>query len=156
MTQIRKGGKKGGDAASKKPSAEEAERGGEDELGEATLKPLSRTKIIRCAQLDHQNLDFEQTLKMRKTASLPNLMRRNKDVVQERSEENKRVNLTLGRRLPVDTSFLEGQQSVHIYSGQKLNTAELQKAAMRKQIEPHSATTMWTFSPIYNTQAFEF
>merc|ERR1740117_1804840 len=41
-----------------------------------------------------------------------------------------------------------------MYSGQKLNSAELQKKAMRAQMEKQEHNTLWTFSEDLNSGIF--
>lgn len=57
------------------------------------------------------------------------------------------------QRKQIDASFLDGMP-VHIYSGQKLSTTELQKAHLRAKMKEDEKKTMWTYSPDYNSGCF--
>merc|ERR550514_325360 len=54
----------------------------------------------------------------------------------------------------IDPSFLPEGAPVYIYSGQKLNSAELQKRQMRAQMEQQQHEKMWTYSAGYNSGCF--
>merc|ERR1719171_2674978 len=54
----------------------------------------------------------------------------------------------------VDPSFLPEGAPVYIYSGQKLNSAELQKRQMRAEMERQQHEKMWTYSAGYNSGCF--
>jgi hypothetical protein len=73
--------------------------------------------------------------------------------VKVASEQNTRFK----DKTPVDTSlFLDPEREVYIYSGQRFQSSDLQKQYMRSKMWPLQKTTMWTYSPIYNSCAFEF
>jgi len=64
----------------------------------------------------------------------------------------------LGKEKTID-ELADDEPLVHeifLYSGQKYASAELQKQYMRAQMWDHQEHAMWTYSPIYNTCAFEF
>jgi len=83
-------------------------------------------------------------------------MEANKAVLRELSQANAKVNATsrtVGPRKIVDASFLEGQP-VHIYSGQKCNSAELQKRALRAAMQGQEGQKLWTYSVGHNSGCF--
>mmetsp|Transcript_75743 Transcript_75743/g.202656 ORF Transcript_75743/g.202656 Transcript_75743/m.202656 type:complete len:382 (-) Transcript_75743:289-1434(-) len=75
---------------------------------------------------------------------------RNMAVVSARSAENAEKHKK--ERVPVDLSFLEGQE-VYMYSGQKLQSSELQLAYMRSTIQPDNTKNLYSYSD-YNSGAF--
>merc|ERR1719324_1016666 len=71
------------------------------------------------------------------------------------SEENVRLNHLTGKSKPKQTPFLDGRE-VHLYSGQKLNSAELQKDWLRKHMDREQDRKTYTYCPAYNSSNFEF
>merc|ERR1712139_240085 len=105
-------------------------------------------------QLDHWNKPYKQTLDMRKTVSETNLMTLNKQRVKERSDANTHLNHILNKRQPRQTPFLDGQE-VYLYSGQKHNCTEKQKAWMRETMSTQTPHTMYSYAPTYLSGTFE-
>lgn len=140
-----------------------AASGGEVEEQVSTLRPgalaeamsrdlTAKSSRRRKAHTDAQNTDFQATLALRKSASAPNFKKTNKEEITRRSEE---LAKTSGKSKQRDTPFLEGQQ-VYLYSGQKLNSAELQKAWMREHMDKEQKNASWTYCPDYLSCGFEF
>ncbi|CAD7942483.1 unnamed protein product [Amoebophrya sp. A25] len=116
---------------------------------------LNRTRAVRKSQLDMQNTAFEIAEDLRRSQSVPNMVRRNMTKVAEQSADNTRFKSM--SKVTLDTqTFLDPDAEVFIYSGQKLQSSELQKQYMRQQMWPLQEKFMWTYSPIYNSSAFEF
>jgi len=105
-------------------------------------------------QLDHWNKTFTGTLQMRKTVSAPSLLARNIERVKERSDANTHLNHILNKKQPRQTPFLDGEE-VFLYSGQKLNCCEKQKAWMRETMSTKDAHTVYSYAPAYGSQNFE-
>lgn len=105
--------------------------------------------------LDMTNRRYLQTLEMRKDSSLPDFTKQNREAVLARSQENVVLNDIMGKKRQRETPFLDGKQ-VHLYSGQKLNSAELQKDWMRQHMEHQQGSKTWTYSPAYSSSSFEF
>ncbi|CAD7939528.1 unnamed protein product [Amoebophrya sp. A120] len=120
-----------------------------------TASKRASEKMTRKAALDTQNTAFEVAEELRRTKSVPNLVRRNMAEVHQASEDNTRFKSMSKVTLDLET-FLDPQEEVFIYSGQKLQSSELQKQYMRAQMWPLQEKCMWTYSPIYNSSAFEF
>jgi len=114
-----------------------------------------RRNARRKAETDHRNADFQSTLELRKSASAPNFNTTNKQTLKLRSEEIARTNAALGKTKHRETPFLDGQE-VYLYSGQKLNSAELQKKWMREHMDKEQKTASWTYNPDYLSCGFEF
>lgn len=104
--------------------------------------------------LDQTNNHYEKHTELRKTASMQNFLKTNKELVRTQSEANVRLHDLLGKKRERETPFLEGE--VFLYSSQKLNSAELQKDWMRKHMEGHESEKVWSYNPIYMSQNFEF
>jgi len=120
----------------------------------AGTKKFQTRKTLK-AQLDQQNPTHEESIEIRATAEVQDFRTTNKKLVRAQSETNVRLNDMLGKKRERETPFIpEGQ--VYLYSTQKLNSAELQKDWMRKQMDGHSDKKMWSFSPTYMSQSFEF
>jgi hypothetical protein len=117
----------------------------------------SRRKIKLKNNLDMGNERYEDVLDLRKSASAPDFARENIDTLRSMSEENERLNHLMGKKRskPIQTPFLEGRE-VHMYSGQKLNSAELQKDWLRKHMDKEQNGKTYTYCPAYNSSAFEF
>jgi hypothetical protein len=106
-------------------------------------------------QLDMNNHSYNATLSMRKTVSAPNLIAVNKGRVKERSDANVHLNHILNKRQPRQTPFLNDGQEVFIYSGQKFNCVEKQKAWMRESMSTQQAHTMYSYAPAFASQDFQ-
>eukprot|EP00391_Amoebophrya_sp_Ameob2_P001228 CAMPEP_0179004542 /NCGR_PEP_ID=MMETSP0795-20121207/13366_1 /TAXON_ID=88552 /ORGANISM="Amoebophrya sp., Strain Ameob2" /LENGTH=1339 /DNA_ID=CAMNT_0020698823 /DNA_START=193 /DNA_END=4212 /DNA_ORIENTATION=+ len=144
------------DKAKEETIAQAAEDAGEG--GEFPSAPESKRKqerVTRKGALDMQNTAFEVAEELRRSASVPNLVRKNVQTVHAASEDNTRLKSMSKVVLDVET-FLDPAEEVFIYSGQKLQSSELQKQYMRKQMWDLQEKYMWTYSPIYNSSAFEF
>mmetsp|Transcript_75253 Transcript_75253/g.166229 ORF Transcript_75253/g.166229 Transcript_75253/m.166229 type:complete len:1206 (-) Transcript_75253:73-3690(-) len=120
--------------------------------GGGTIRFQSRKTLKE--GLDQTNQHYERHSELRKTASLQNFLKTNKELVRSQSEANVRLHDLLGRKRERETPFLEGE--VFLYSSQRLNSAELQKDWMRKHMEGHESEKVWTYNPIYMSQNFEF
>lgn len=97
----------------------------------------------------------EEHRKLKQSASAPNFISTNRSIVGQMSETNSKINDVLGKKRTRQTPFLEGQQ-VHLYSGQKFASVELQKEWMRKHMDANEDGASWTFNANYMSQAFEF
>jgi len=120
---------------------------------------VKRSRIIMKGDTVASNDLWTKTLQERDTKDCST---HNKTVLATKSEENAKKHAdTLKKKLESrghcqcndDLSFLEGQE-VHMYSGQKLNSAELQKRAMRKEMAAKEHLMLWTYSPEYNSGCF--
>jgi len=133
---------------------EDAGEEGEEANISTNISPL-RTRMTRKQQLDQMNPDYSEFQKLRRTASVPNLIRANIAKCREESEANTAFRSMT--KAPVETdNFLDPDAEIYLYSGQKYASVELQKQYMRKKMWPLQNDFMWTYSPIYNTCAFEF
>jgi hypothetical protein len=74
--------------------------------------------------------------------------------VKEESLANARMHDALGKKRERETPFLEGK-GVFMYSGQKLNSAELQKDWMRKHMEQDWKKNLYTHSLDHESQSFD-
>lgn len=99
--------------------------------------------------LEMDNVAFRKALDARLSIVGTDIISRNIAELHKISCTN---SLTRPRRVPVDTSFLSEVQEVHIYSQQKLNSAELQKKAMR--IKMSSMDDTFSYSPDFNSGCF--
>jgi len=97
------------------------------------------------------NMDYCRTLQLRKSLADTDWRGRNREAITERSVRNS-VSNPFNRKVP-DSSFMEGVE-VFTYSGQKLNSAELQKRALRKKMAAQEKDELWTYSEDKNTGCF--
>merc|ERR1719191_9199 len=81
---------------------------------------------------------------------MPNFVHRNLTKVHQLSLENKSMQKSKFPSAGQITEALRGHD-VFIYSGQKLNSAELQKKQMRKDYLAQQETKMWSYSPVYES-----
>jgi len=129
-------------------AAEELEdSGGEDSVDDLVVPKI---RLTMKDPLDCQNHDFVRKISARKAVGPEDQMDKNKARLRARSEENSKAPL----RKAVDTSFLAEQQPVYNYSGQKLNTAELQKAHLRAAMAGKESENLWTYSEERNSGLF--
>jgi len=103
---------------------------------------------------DQENLLHEQTEELKRSQTMQDFKKTNRQLVRSQSEANVHINNLLGKKRERETPFIEGQ--VYLYSSQKLNSAELQKAWMRKHMDDHASEQMWTYNPAYMSSNFEF
>eukprot|EP00927_Polykrikos_kofoidii_P065920 TRINITY_DN61612_c0_g1_i1.p1 TRINITY_DN61612_c0_g1~~TRINITY_DN61612_c0_g1_i1.p1 ORF type:complete len:1264 (+),score=225.38 TRINITY_DN61612_c0_g1_i1:180-3971(+) len=122
------------------------------ETSSSTMKGLRQSRKVR---VDMNNTVFSDTVELRKSASAPNFLDTNIAKVKERSDENARVNDIFGKKKVREAPFLDGEE-VYMYSGQKLNSAELQKSWMRAAMDPQQQERSWTYSPAYMSGDFDF
>jgi len=128
----------------------------EAETAKAAAATLRKSEDARKrAALDMTNTNYTATVDMRKSQSVPDFRRTNKDMVRQQSEAVEKLNDLMGKKRERQTPFLDGQE-VYLYSGQKLNSAELQKDWMRKHIDQHEKDKIWTYCPAYSSCNFEF
>lgn len=115
--------------------------------------------MTRKLALNMANEQYE-TEKLRRSQSVPNLVRANRDAVQQTSLNNTLKREERDKDKPPKladpaTLFPEGTP-IYLYSGQKYSSCELQKQEMRKNMWPQQEKSMWTYSETYNNCAFEF
>eukprot|EP00442_Polarella_glacialis_P051227 CAMPEP_0115096636 /NCGR_PEP_ID=MMETSP0227-20121206/29857_1 /TAXON_ID=89957 /ORGANISM="Polarella glacialis, Strain CCMP 1383" /LENGTH=1227 /DNA_ID=CAMNT_0002490439 /DNA_START=52 /DNA_END=3735 /DNA_ORIENTATION=- len=116
----------------------------------------TRNRTMRNVALDQQNPHFENKKELEKSASQPDFIRVNRTLVHSQSETNVRMNDLMGKKRERETPFLLEGQEVYLYSSQKLNSAELQKEWLRQHMEGHEDKQLYTYSPTYLSQSFEF
>lgn len=129
-------------------------------LGMTSLRRLAsgdlrRTTLPVRASLDMNNEEWFEHVEIRKSASLPNFSAQNKTAVHKKSEENVRIHDEQGKIRERDVSFLEGAVPFN-YSSQRLNCTEMQKAHMRKSMDPQQTSKMWTYNESYMSNNFDF
>merc|ERR1740123_1894298 len=128
-------------------------------LADSVGPKLSRSAstLPRRAALDARNKEYTKTLDLRASASAPDLKKANVEAVKQRSALNAKINDILGtsKLRERQTPFLEGKE-VFLYSGQKNNSAELQKQWMRETMAQNEHSTVYTFCPHYESQTFGF
>mmetsp|Transcript_66727 Transcript_66727/g.217203 ORF Transcript_66727/g.217203 Transcript_66727/m.217203 type:complete len:1176 (-) Transcript_66727:66-3593(-) len=111
-----------------------------------------KQRISLRAPLDSANRGFLRTLAERATQPPRNSITCNIEALQAASAQ---IADTEGsytnRKRAADTSFLEGK-GIYIYSGQKLNSAELQKQHLRASMQ--QADKLWTYSADKNSGCF--
>jgi hypothetical protein len=131
---------------------------GDEDAGDGTLarKPgadfMQRYETRRKVAIDNETEGWAHTT-MERSKSMPNFIHKNLTKVHQVSLENKRNQVD---KYPSAASVREALQGhdVFIYSGQKLNSAELQKAQMRKDYLAQQETKMWSYSAVYNNNSF--
>lgn len=109
----------------------------------------SKSRHTNKEGLNTTNHAYRKSMTLRMQMGEPNFKVRNKESVSVRSIENSARN-PFDKKVP-DSSFLEGL-AVFTYSGQKLNSAELQKQALRKKMA--GKDELWTYSKDKNTGCF--
>lgn len=126
---------------------EEDDQESEDDMEEAgTTRNLQR--IYFKPHTSSNNEAFRRRLLERTMHPPENHVERNIAKVQE---------LSLQKATPrpkVDVSFLDAEKHVHIYSTQKLNSAELQKRALRAKMQGKEGQIFWTYSQEFNSGCF--
>eukprot|EP00746_Dinoflagellata_sp_MGD_P001395 gnl/MRDRNA2_/MRDRNA2_102626_c0_seq1.p1 gnl/MRDRNA2_/MRDRNA2_102626_c0~~gnl/MRDRNA2_/MRDRNA2_102626_c0_seq1.p1 ORF type:complete len:1096 (-),score=238.69 gnl/MRDRNA2_/MRDRNA2_102626_c0_seq1:316-3603(-) len=120
----------------------------EDE--EPPAAPMKKQRIIKKVKVDDQNRAFSRSLATRAQQQPEDKISTNKAMVRSASET---LALNNPNKKNIDQSFLEGMP-VHIYSGQKLCTTELQKAHLRAKMKEQEQSLMYTYSPEYNSGCF--
>jgi len=115
--------------------------------------PVERgPRLTMKAPLNSDNAAYRKSISLRNSMRPVDFHERNREMLTARSAEHA-ANNTLGRKVP-DQSFLEGLTVVHCYSGQALNSAELQKRAIRKKLEGREKEVLLTYSQDRNTGVF--
>jgi hypothetical protein len=80
----------------------------------------------------------------------------NRELITQRSIANSKIN-EVRKKVP-DSSFLVGPDGKELpvfgYSGQKLNSAELQKQELRRKFAQNEKDVLWTYSESRNTGCF--
>jgi hypothetical protein len=153
----------GGVAQSEKKAAldhtDVYEDGAEDEeAGDGTLARKAgadytqRYETRRKEPIDNDNNTWEHAT-MERAKSMPNFVHKNLTKVHQVSLENKQLQKSKFPSAAQITEALQGHD-VFIYSGQKYNSVELQKAQMRKEYLAQQETKMWSYSAVYNNNAF--
>lgn len=131
--------------------SEEEEELAEEDLRKDTKAPRIMDRVK--AETVHHNEEYEKLLKDREQATLVNLLRKNREAVAERSAEVAARPENVRRHAPRDISFLEGVETF-LYSGQKLNSAELQKSAMRAEMEKTIHNEFFSYCEEFNSGLF--
>merc|ERR1719375_2640211 len=101
--------------------------------------------------LNMNNDAYRKSLMLRLALGEQDWHARNKETISERSARNAMTN-PFNKKVP-DSSFMDGLE-VYTYSGQKLNSAELQKQALRKRLEGKEKDQLLTYSEDKNTGCF--
>jgi hypothetical protein len=137
---------------SKSPSRQWKE---ESEVSEGSLDDIPAQRAPRQTikePLNCDNLAYRKSLSLR-TGEMPtNFVHQNKELLGQRSDENARTN-PFGKKIP-DQSFLEGVEVFHAYSGQALNTVEMQKRAIRQKLAGNEHKVLLTYSEDKNSGCF--
>lgn len=141
-------------AANKQADAEEEESGDGDSAAEREA-PVRSARLVMKAGLNMTNRPFARTLAERAAEPSPDILSLNRATVRELSDQTAAAAppRKCGPRKRVDTSFLEGQP-VHIYSGQRLNSAELQMRALRSEAMSQEGQKLLTYSEARNSGCF--
>merc|ERR1719161_2171808 len=165
-SQSKEGGSKGGrgsSAAMAKGGRREEGKGEEDsedeeeELAEEDLRKDTKAPRILDrvkGETVHHNPEFEKFLKEREAAELVPYLQKNRRAVSAASAENATLPHNLRRHEEQDLSFMEvdGRRvETFIYSGQTLNSAELQKAAMREEMEKTIHKEFFSYNVEFNS-----
>eukprot|EP00929_Paragymnodinium_shiwhaense_P025331 TRINITY_DN1534_c0_g1_i1.p1 TRINITY_DN1534_c0_g1~~TRINITY_DN1534_c0_g1_i1.p1 ORF type:complete len:1213 (-),score=294.69 TRINITY_DN1534_c0_g1_i1:276-3914(-) len=111
--------------------------------------------IVMKEKTDSYNLRFIRTLRERSERPVPDMVERNIGILKEQS--NTLAATRTPRRFDVrlaDSSCLDAMREVYIYSSQALNSAELQKRALRENMEGKEAKQLWTYSQEYMSGSF--
>ncbi|CAE8717646.1 unnamed protein product, partial [Polarella glacialis] len=140
----------------------EAEVGDDDDDdGNSVVEEVQvrNAKIVLKPQLDADNAAFARLLLDRALKPPTDMVGLNRSAVAELSKTVELLHQAngppkSGRNKVVDTSFLQPGEPVHIYSGQALNTAELQKRYLRAQMEKEGGQNLYTYSAEYNSGIF--
>eukprot|EP00747_Dinoflagellata_sp_TGD_P082080 gnl/TRDRNA2_/TRDRNA2_161555_c0_seq1.p1 gnl/TRDRNA2_/TRDRNA2_161555_c0~~gnl/TRDRNA2_/TRDRNA2_161555_c0_seq1.p1 ORF type:complete len:1287 (-),score=243.40 gnl/TRDRNA2_/TRDRNA2_161555_c0_seq1:52-3912(-) len=122
----------------------------------ATEQSSKRSRTSKKAQLVQDNSAYDRQKELEKSASAPDFIEANKMSVQKKSEDNAKLNHIFGKKLERETPFLDDEKHVHLYSTMRRNTVELQKEWMRASMVLEQDKKMWTYSPFYQTQSFEY
>mmetsp|Transcript_47947 Transcript_47947/g.126490 ORF Transcript_47947/g.126490 Transcript_47947/m.126490 type:complete len:476 (-) Transcript_47947:6-1433(-) len=129
-------------------------RSGEGDAANIAIRaPKSRSTPK--VELDTRNVEFDKRLQQRICQPPCDAMRHHQETLQALSREHASTAAPrkVGPHKVVDKSFLEGA-SIHIYSGQKLNSADLQKQALRTDMLEQHRQTLWTYSSEHNSGCF--
>eukprot|EP00931_Biecheleriopsis_adriatica_P023607 TRINITY_DN14874_c0_g1_i3.p1 TRINITY_DN14874_c0_g1~~TRINITY_DN14874_c0_g1_i3.p1 ORF type:complete len:1163 (-),score=247.48 TRINITY_DN14874_c0_g1_i3:114-3602(-) len=136
----------------------EQDDGGSDSDGESVVEEVKvrNAKIYLKEPLDTTNEAYTRRLMDRSIRPPPDLVGLNKTAVDELSRMVQEASgpKKVGPRKNVDTSFLAPDAPVHIYSGQALNTADLQKKALRAKMDGQEGKKLWTYSEERNSGCF--
>lgn len=119
---------------------------------------IRNAKIYLKAQLAATNEDFQRTLLERNSRPKDDMVSLNKSAVTELNRSvQAHMQATGARKISskdADTSFMKPGEKIHIYSGQALNTAELQKKALRAKMAGQEGQKLWTYSEQHNSGCF--
>eukprot|EP00928_Gymnodinium_smaydae_P098740 TRINITY_DN9246_c1_g2_i3.p1 TRINITY_DN9246_c1_g2~~TRINITY_DN9246_c1_g2_i3.p1 ORF type:complete len:1032 (+),score=199.60 TRINITY_DN9246_c1_g2_i3:222-3098(+) len=139
---------------SKRTGKEHAEHAADDndeesDVEDEEIKMIRNQRVTLKAALDSKNLTFLATLEERAKQPQASMIVRNIDAVKTISEEKSKKT----PRAVVDMSFMESAP-VHIYSQQALNSAELQKRALRAKMQGKEGDQLWTYKSEFNSGCF--
>lgn len=102
-----------------------------------------------------RNHEYERVLQLRRATSAPSFLQKNRQAVGEASSANTALKDAMGRTVARPTPFLD-EPGVFLYSGQKLNSGELQKEWLRRRMDFQQGERLWSFCPEYGSQCLEF
>jgi len=119
----------------------------------AARAPAARAVAAKRAPLDMTNAAHKEA-EMRRSASAPDMIKRNIATLKEMSDSNVKLNNVIGKKRSRETPFLDGKE-VFIYSSQRLNCAEQQKDWMRKHMEKDWKTKLYTHSLTHEAMSFD-
>jgi len=132
----------------------------EDSDAESVVEEVKmrNARIYLKAQLAATNEDFQRTLLERNSRPQEDMVSLNKSAVAELNRSvQAELQATGARKISskdADTSFMKPGEKIHIYSGQALNTAELQKKALREKMAGQEGQKLWTYSEQHNSGCF--
>eukprot|EP00930_Biecheleria_cincta_P024899 TRINITY_DN17778_c0_g2_i1.p1 TRINITY_DN17778_c0_g2~~TRINITY_DN17778_c0_g2_i1.p1 ORF type:complete len:1203 (-),score=258.08 TRINITY_DN17778_c0_g2_i1:496-4062(-) len=155
-------GSKAGSRTASKAQADEKEQEEDSEEGGSEVEEVKvrNAKIYLKAPLDTCNDEFARTLLERTAQPAQDMVSLNKAALTELSDAQRLLQETsgtarrVGPKKVVDTEFLEPGAKIHIYSGQALNTSELQMKALRSKMAGQEGQKMWTYSEERNSGCF--